>query len=98
MEGTSQGRSTVDIQATVQRQQAITDDCLAAHFLSGCDTTAYLHGIGKITVARALKAGNNFRELGDFGAYIKTVIDESTSFIPACCGCKGNTENVLCNV
>ena len=40
----------VDICATAEAHSDIADDLLAIHRLSGADTVASLHGIGKATV------------------------------------------------
>jgi len=50
-------RAVVDIRATAEAHSDIADDLLAIHGLSGADTVASLHGIGKATVIRISKTG-----------------------------------------
>ena len=54
IEATSSERSFVDIQASVKRNRDIVPHVLFAHRLTGCDTVAKLHGIGKSTVIKKL--------------------------------------------
>ena len=65
MEATSSERVSVDIQASVKKSKDIVPHLLAAHGLTGCDTVAKLHGIGKGTVINKLKEGLTFQHLGD---------------------------------
>ena len=52
---TSHGRSVVDTRATVQKEASYITHVLPAHVLPGCDTVAYLWGIGKGTVVKILE-------------------------------------------
>lgn len=47
METTSPQRSSVDVGATAKKHANIVPHLLAANALSGCDTVAYMFGIGK---------------------------------------------------
>ena len=47
---------------------------LAAHALSGCDTAAYMHGIGKGTVVKVLQKGHTLDKLGDHEALMDDII------------------------
>ena len=47
MEGTNAKRTSVHIAATAMKHQAVIPHLLAAHALSGCDSVAYMYGIGK---------------------------------------------------
>ena len=65
MEATSSERVPVDILASFKKKKDIVPHLLVAHGLTGCDTVAKLHGIGKGTVKYKLKQGNAFKHLGD---------------------------------
>jgi len=67
MEATSSKRASVDIQASVKNCENIDLHLLTAHGLTGCDTAAKLHGIGKGTVIKKLKGGHTLDRLGKFG-------------------------------
>jgi len=86
MAGTSRDRSSVDIKATVQKHAHIVTQVLAAHVVSGCDTVAYLWGIGKGTIVKHLKDGRQLNYLGDLDAELPDVISEATAFFAACYG------------
>lgn len=61
---------------------------MAAHGLTGCDTVAKLHGIGKGTVVNKLKEGYTFHHLGNLDSTVKDIVEEATKFIGACYGSK----------
>ena len=88
LEPTSCERTSVDIQATVKQNADIIPNLLAAHGLTGCDTVAKLHGIGKGTVITTLKRGYTFTQLGHLNSSLDDVMREATSFICACYGSK----------
>ena len=54
MEGTSRGSTAVDIKETVIKHDVIVDGLLAAHAISGCDTSSQPFGIGKMKMLRVL--------------------------------------------
>ena len=87
-----QGRSTVDIKATTEKNRELFNDLAAAHILSGCDTVAFLWGIGKVTVVKAIRAGHKLRKFGYVDAEAKDVLAEATSFVAACYGSKLTTD------
>ena len=91
-----QGRSSMDIQATVEKHREILPHLLAAHGLSGCDTVATYHGIGKGTVLKVLqKFKLSLDKLGDCNVNFDNVLAQSTAFMLACytsSGCKSLTE------
>ena len=88
MEATCSERVSVDIQASVEKSKDIVPNLLAAHGLTGCDTVAKLHGIGKGTVINKLKQGHTFQHLGDLNSSLEDVMEEATKFIGACYGSK----------
>ena len=57
MQPTSQSRNLIDIGSTVAKNIDIIPRLLAAHALSGCDTAAPYHGIGKLKVIKKLREG-----------------------------------------
>ena len=81
MEATS---SEIDIQASVKNCENIVPHLLAAHGLTGCDTVAKLHGIGKGTVIKKLKVDR----LGNLDSSVDEAVMEATKFIGACYGRK----------
>ena len=54
MESPIKDRVTIDIKASEIEHRNIIPDLLAAHALSGCDTTACYFGIGKGTIVKTL--------------------------------------------
>ena len=54
MESPIKDRVTIDIKASAIEHRNIIPDLLAAHALSGCDTTACYFGIGKDTIVKTL--------------------------------------------
>ena len=57
MQLTTQSRYLIDIGSTVAKNIDIIPRLLAAHALSGCDTAAPYHGIGKLKVIKKLREG-----------------------------------------
>jgi len=51
-----EGRSFLDIKASVKTHKQVIPDLLAAHALTGCDTVASPHGIGKVTALKVLRS------------------------------------------
>ena len=49
MEGTNSQQTVINISHTAKKHQTIVPHLLAAHAISGCDTTALMYGIGKAT-------------------------------------------------
>ena len=88
MIGTSHSRASVDIKATAQEHAGYVPQLLAAHTLSGCDTVSYLWGIGKGTVIKMLKVGNQLNKLGVVDTELPDVVEEATHFYAACYGMK----------
>ena len=81
-------RNVIDIGASAKKHAIIVPQLLAAHALTGCDTVAYMFGVGKATVLKVLLAGKLFYKLGDPVAIVEEVIDEATEFVGACYGSK----------
>ncbi len=80
-------RTVVDIRATAEAHSDIADDLLAMHGLSGADTVASLHGIGKTTVAKISKKGGfSLSKVGDVNADMESVESQATKFICAAYG------------
>ena len=81
MESPIGGRTAIDIKATATKHANIAGSLPGVHPLSGCDTTAYLYGIGKATAPRTLSSGKSLKLLGMEDAAMNRVILEATSFI-----------------
>ena len=79
MEGTSSKRVICNIGETVRKHELIIPDILAAHSLTGSDTTAYMWGIGKSTVLKTLMKGHTLQKVGDPQGDISAV-KENTLF------------------
>ena len=77
-------RAVVDIRTTAEAHSDIADDLLAIHGLSGADTVASLHGIGKATVIKVTKTGRfSLSEVGDVTADMKSVEAQATNlYVP----------------
>ena len=81
MESPISGRSVIDIRATANKHRNITEYLPGVHALSGCDTTSYLYGIGKLTALKVLSSGRSFELLGREGTNMADVEAEATSFM-----------------
>ena len=64
---------------------------LKAHAISGCDTVAYIHGIGKGKIVKKMLSGMKLTNLEDIDANIDEIVSEATVFISACYGVKDAT-------
>ena len=85
MESPVKDRVTIDIKATAIEHRTIIPDLLAAHALSGCDTTACYFGIGKGSIVKTLKTQKSpLSSLGDSYANMEDVLKQSSNFIAAC--------------
>ena len=95
MESVVQGRATIDIKSTVNAHKSIIPDILAAHALSGCDTTACYFGIGKGTVLKVLKSGAfPIPAVGDTSVSFDIVLEQSTKFVSAFYGITAENEQM----
>ena len=90
------GRAVLDINASVEKHQAIIPDLLAAHALTGCDTVAPYFGIGKGTALKILRRSQySLAYLGNVGIPMLQVTNQATLFVLACYGqshCNSMTE------
>jgi hypothetical protein len=91
MEATSQSleRTVVDIGATVEKHSQIVSQLPAVHPLTGCDTVAFMFGIGKATGLRSLIKGMNLIKLGNVQETWEDIVLEATNFVGDCYGSKG---------
>ena len=80
--------TSVDIAATAMKHQEVIPYLLAAHGLSGCDSVAYMYGIGKAIVFKVLHNGYVLKTIGDLQLNFADVLEEATAFVAACYGCK----------
>ena len=80
------------MQASVKNCENIDQHLLAAHGLTGCDTVAKLHGIGKGTVIKKLKGGHTLDRLGNLDSSVDEAVMEATKVIGGCCGSKSKDD------
>ena len=90
MESPIAGRCIIDIKATASKHRNISDHLPGIHALSGCDTTSYMYGIGKVTALKALNNGMSLKLMGTEDANMDDVVSEATSFISKCYGIKND--------
>ena len=91
LQSTQTGRAFIDIAATVQKFKNIIPELLPTHALSGCDTVAMCHGIGKGRMLKAVKTGKcSLSLLGDVNANMKEITKQATAFL---CMCYNNVPN-----
>ena len=92
MDSPIKDRASVDIQKTVASNKNILKDLPQAHALTGCDTVATCHGIGKCKVLKLLEQGYALPAVGDVNADMEDVILQATSFVSACYGIKNSVD------
>ena len=91
MESPVKDRVTIDIRATANANRNIIPDLLAAHALSGCDTSSCYFGIGKGKVVKTLRTQNYpVSLLGDPNADFEQVLKQSINFVAACYSVTGD--------
>ena len=65
--------------------------------LTGCDTVATYHGIGKGVALKVLRSETlSLSEVGDMTLYVEEALEQSTSFMLSCYGhpeCSSQTES-----
>ena len=84
------GRALIDINATVSKHHDIMPDLLSTHGLSGCDTVAPYHGIGKGCALKVLRSHQySLSCLGEPTSHLDDVLRQATPFILACYGQSG---------
>ena len=84
--------TAIDIKQTATNHHSLISQLLPAHALSGCDTVASMHGIGKGTVLKAIKDGCDLSALGNKNAPLSDVIEQASSFISSCYGVNGSKD------
>ena len=81
------GRTVIDINESVDKNRAIMGDLLAAHGLTGCDTVATYHGIGKGVALKVLRSETlSLSKVGDMTLSVEETLEQSTSFMLSCYG------------
>ena len=86
MEGTSRIRAVIDIGATAQQHSHIAGHLLAAHALTGCDTVAFMWGIGKAKAVKVLLPRCNLLKMGNTDMPMDEVLLEATQLVARCYG------------
>ena len=78
------GRAVIDIAATVQKLKDVISELLPPHALSGCDTVAMCHGIGKGKMLKAVQSRCSLSLLGDVHAHMEDIMKQATAFMCKC--------------
>ena len=87
MEGTSRMRAVIDIGATAKQHADIAGRLLTAHALTGCDTVAFMWGIGKAKAVKVRLPGCKLLKMGNTEMPMDEVLLEATQFVAMCYGC-----------
>ena len=91
------GRTVIDINESVDKNRAMMGDLLAAHGLTGCDTVATYHGIGKGVALKVLRSETlSLSKVGNMTLSVEEALEQSTSFMLSCYGhpeCSSLTES-----
>ena len=81
------GGTVSDINSSIDKNPAVMEDILAAHGLTGCNTVATYHGIGKGIALKVLRSGGlSLSKFGDITSSVEDALGQSTSFIMSCYG------------
>ena len=71
------GRTVIDINESVDKNRTIMGDLLAAHDLTGCDTVATYHGIGKGVAVKVLRSETlSLSNLGDMTLSVDEALEQ----------------------
>ena len=97
MDSTNYNRTVIDIGDTVTNNLDIVPYLVAAHALSGCDTAAPYHGIGKLTVVKKLREGALLDAIGGISINLATAIEQATAPITKWYGYKA-TDMTDCRI
>ena len=87
MESSSNARTLTDVGATAKQHADIACQLLAAHALTGCDTVAFMFGIGKAKAVKVLSSGCQLLKIGNPDMAMNDVLQEATQFVARCYGC-----------
>ncbi|KAG0719750.1 hypothetical protein GWK47_049874 [Chionoecetes opilio] len=93
MESTTETRTVIDIGATTKQHADIACQLLAAHALTGCDTVAFMWGIGKAKAVKVLSSGCKLLKIGNPDMAMDEVVQEATHIVARCYGC-ASSENM----
>ena len=86
LQATSGERSIVDKGVTVKANKEIIPSILAAHAASNCDTVPPYHDVGKASIVKKLRMGEELKLLGNTAACIDELVNETTTLISSCYG------------
>ena len=91
------GRAAIDINVTVEKNNNIMENILAAHGVTGCDTVATYFGIGKGVALKVLRSQKcSLSYVGDISSSLENATKQSRYFILSCYGypqCETMTES-----
>ena len=86
MQGTSSERIIYDIKETVEANKEIMPSIVSAHALSGCDSVAPYHGVGKLSIIKRLKEGMKLLHVGCLNEDFGKALVEATTLVSDCYG------------
>ena len=86
MEACSGRHTVIDLNAIVQQHADVIPNLLAAHALTGCDTTSSMANIGKATVFKRLQTFNERLRLGEGEDLTDEVLTSCQRFASSCYG------------
>lgn len=99
MQSTNQSHALINIGDAVIKHTSVIRELLAAHCLTGCDTTATYYGVGNMKMLKVLETKKfPLQKLGDPKASIASVVREATCFVAACYGVKIDVSESMSNV
>ena len=82
-------RTVIDMNESVDGTRAIMDGLLAIRGLTGCDTVATYHGIGKSVAVKVLRSGRlPLSEVGDKTLSVEEALVQSAPVMLTCYGHK----------
>ena len=81
------GRSFIDINTSVDRNRTVMSNLLAAHGVTGCDTVATYHRIGKGVALKVLRSNKHtLSSVGDVNSSVEDAVQQATKFMLSCYG------------
>ena len=86
LQATSDEGNIADKGVTVKANKEIIPSILAAHAASGCDTVPPYHGVGKASIVKKLRTGEELKLLGNTATCIDGVVNETATLISSCYG------------
>ena len=96
MESPIRGRAIIDINGSVENNQDVMSNLLAAHGITGCDTVSPCYGIGKGVALKELKSHqHSLSKVGEINSSLQDALQQASQFMLSCYGhpeCDSMTE------